>query len=442
MVATVLTAAVVLSLGGVAVVQGYHVKGYSVRSTTVALDVMQQLMTGDEEFFDPAYVEKLGQCWDDTHPDLRQVQDIAWSGLADFFENDGFQEDKWGGTVTVPAYHEYNVSTQSDGVVIYEPCNYASNVAYYHDATEMCNNAGQLSMSRDSEVALIQTFSFLGWGSALWHGSHTVLGAVVDNRFIAILAYIAYQASIENLRDLGASSIITDLTNTPREQNGVEMAATISDMFLNKSPPEWENVTMGIDLPNYYTTFAGIVCSTMTLAFDDAIVDSIIPPLMDLFNLPQEIRDFINNQYLPEIRALTADIRIGLLEKVQLIGNFASTMVKLLYAFVWQEQTLDIPFVFDPEANVRGNELIPVVNAFANRLNDFTFYEENFQNGTAIYPGDAWCNNQEAHSKWHVQSAIGLLDLVYLCDNINGLTSKQRQESSFDLEPLIWALWP
>ena len=56
------------------------------------------------------------------------------------------------------------------------------------------------------------------------------------------------------------------------------------------------------DLPNYYTTFAGIVCSTMTLAFDDAIVDSIIPPLMDLFNLPQEIRDFINNQYLPEVR--------------------------------------------------------------------------------------------------------------------------------------------
>ena len=39
----------------------------------------------------------------------------------------------------------------------------------------------------------------------------------------------------------------------------------------------------------------------MTLAFDDAIVDSIIPPLMDLFNLPQEIRDFINNQYLPEV---------------------------------------------------------------------------------------------------------------------------------------------
>ena len=84
-----------------------------------------------------------------TRNDLFKVQDIAWSGLVDFFENDGFEEDKWGGTVTVPAYHEYNVSTQSDGVVIYEPCNYASNIAYYHDATEMCKHQDRLSIPRE-----------------------------------------------------------------------------------------------------------------------------------------------------------------------------------------------------------------------------------------------------------------------------------------------------
>ena len=64
---------------------------------------------------------------------------------------------------------------------------------------------------------------------------------------------------------------------------------------------------------------------------------------------------------------------------MQLIGNLASALVKLLYAFVWQEHTLDIPFVLEPEANIRGNELIPVVNAFANMLNDFSLYEQNFQ---------------------------------------------------------------
>ena len=89
-----------------------------------------------------------------------------------------------------------------------------------------------------------------------------------------------------------------------------------------------------------------------------------------------------------------------------------------------------------------GAELIPYVNAFANRLNDFTFYEQNFQvrqfycamtvivemivkDGHLIYPGDEWCNPQQPHSKWHLQSGIGLLDLVYLCDNMYQLTGSQ-----------------
>ena len=68
-------------------------------------------------------------------------------GAIDYFENDGFGVDPWGGRDTV--WFEDNATAQEfRGMVIYEPCNYASNVAYYHDATEMCRNAGQLSMSR------------------------------------------------------------------------------------------------------------------------------------------------------------------------------------------------------------------------------------------------------------------------------------------------------
>ena len=40
-----------------------------------------------------------------------------------------------------------------------------------------------------------------------------------------------------------------------------------------------------------------------------------------------------------------------------------------------------------------------------------------------IYPGDAWCNpSQYAHAKWHHESAVGLLDLIYTCDNVHRLT--------------------
>ena len=42
------------------------------------LDAMQQLMTGNAEFFDAAFLGELRACWDDAHPDLATSQDSAW----------------------------------------------------------------------------------------------------------------------------------------------------------------------------------------------------------------------------------------------------------------------------------------------------------------------------------------------------------------------------
>ena len=80
------------------------------------------------------------QCWDDTHPDLRRAEDAAWQGMIDYFLNDGFEADAWG-PKEGSAWSEQNATAQDlYGVVICEPCNYASNVAYFHDATEMCRS--------------------------------------------------------------------------------------------------------------------------------------------------------------------------------------------------------------------------------------------------------------------------------------------------------------
>ena len=69
-------------------------------------------------------------------------------GAIDYFENDGFGVDPWGGRDTV--WFEDNATAQEfRGMVIYEPCNYASNVAYYHDATEMCKSQASLSIPRE-----------------------------------------------------------------------------------------------------------------------------------------------------------------------------------------------------------------------------------------------------------------------------------------------------
>ena len=48
-----------------------------------------------------------------------------------------------------------------------------------------------------------------------------------------------------------------------------------------------------------------------------------------------------------------------------------------------------------------------------------------------IYPGDTWCNpSQYAHAKWHHESAVGLLDLIYTCDNVFRLTSELMSTST------------
>ena len=135
------------------------------------LDAMQHLMSGGSSFFDPGFLRDLAQCWDSTHPNLTQANDNAWKGMMEFWQNDGYGADPWGGCCD-DIWREDNATTQDFlGMLIYEPCNYASNFAYYHLATEVCHSAGAMHMSSDFSSAIIQSASFLAFGSSAFHGA-------------------------------------------------------------------------------------------------------------------------------------------------------------------------------------------------------------------------------------------------------------------------------
>ena len=56
-----------------------------------------------------------------------------------------------------PQWHEDNATVQDfHNILILEPCNYASNIAFCHAATEMCYSSANLSMSREYSVAITQ----------------------------------------------------------------------------------------------------------------------------------------------------------------------------------------------------------------------------------------------------------------------------------------------
>ena len=113
-------------------------------------------------------------------------QDAAWEGFISYSVSNGTYNDTWGGCTWCPQYHEhrptpliYNASVAH--ITIYEPCNFVSNLAYYRIAPEICHAAPSLSISTAQAQALVQGFVALG-GSSFWHGSHTYLGNLYDNK--------------------------------------------------------------------------------------------------------------------------------------------------------------------------------------------------------------------------------------------------------------------
>ena len=80
-----------------------------------------------------------------------------------------------------------------------------------------------------------------------------------------------------------------------------------------------------------------------------------------------------------QFRNLTNGYYLKPRNKLQLQKNFLSTGIKLLYAFVWQENVIENPLVFDPTLNSFGAYNAKFVNTLANELNNFVHYEQNFQ---------------------------------------------------------------
>ena len=124
-------------------------------------------------------------------------------------------------------WFEKNCTVQEFGQIpIWEPCNYASNLAYYHTVTEICKRESWNLPLDDGITTLIfsitfnltfclfvlvksmaTTFAILAQGSAFMHASKTDNGAAADVRLNDLFAYVAYQAIMKNVLPLDSPMI-------------------------------------------------------------------------------------------------------------------------------------------------------------------------------------------------------------------------------------------
>ena len=243
------------------------------------LDDMEVYFHGKGSVYDPVYFDKLNACMAKYDDDiLIESQNNAWKGMMAYFQSNGTssdymgQTDHWGGCTPdtpntrcdVGNYKEDTLTYFGDEkMIIYEPCNYASNIAYYHAATRICDYPNW-SVDDVQINSLKRSFATLAMGSAMWHGSHTYVGYSFDNNMIAVISYLAHQASVSGLP--GDSSILKELSPTPRSKSGVQVSEDLVNMFTNEPVDEWAEILDKADIPHvYFITFAALLATCFSL---------------------------------------------------------------------------------------------------------------------------------------------------------------------------------
>ena len=123
-----------------------------------------------------------------------------------------------------------------------------------------------------------------------------------------------------------------------RSKSAIEITNEFVDMYIEVPVAEWGKLLESADIPNLRLTMCGYISTVLTVLYEQEVVDELVDYLIGLFDLPDDIKVFCLQEFLPEMRLALNASHVDLTgeEFFKLEGNFISTIVKLLYAFLWQ----------------------------------------------------------------------------------------------------------
>jgi len=384
------------------------------------LDSFTQVMTGtDGKYNRKTFKHIIAAMWK-FDPYMYESQNAAWEGLVKYYETNGGQGDHWGGSPS--SYLERNTTLfplpGGRSLLIFEPCNTASNFAYYHMVTSLARRRRWV-MGRANTRALAQTCSALALGSAFFHGSHTRLGSRADNNLIGVMSFILHQASISKLPAQYRSPVITDLSMVRRNQTGVEMAQAITDLYRTRPNTEWLEYFRQLDIPDYYTTWAALIATLLTLLLPQSMVLPVALALASAFGVDDKSVQFLEREYIPQIKNALGKKNLSIFKKHKLFSHAMKMVKKMVFAFKFQEQTFPLEFLKSPLANQLGAFFQFPLNKLSELWTPLNKgISGSLLKGTGVYPGDSWCRSSQPHSLWHAQSAAALLDFFLLVDKM------------------------
>jgi len=306
-----------------------------------------------------------------------------------------------------------------------ERCNFVSNLAYYRAAIRLCEYP-DWNMDVTHRRALKQSFMTLTTGSSLMHMAHTWEGERYDNSMIGIIVYVAYQAIMEKVK---ADDEMHNL-GFPNATNSVPLADRIAHLPLTERPTKWGytiNEMMNHEFQSDYTRMFGglivtILFSTMPNFLAKAVVSGILK-VLDSFGTVPGLTDYLKNTYEPDAEKLVKTYSISTADSIEVFKKFIGTLIKLIWAFSWQEEFFPFlaPVYNHPFVMKLLVDLTPKINAFASKLNGFPQTDAHMASGKNIYPGSGFCDYDSPHALWHEQSANGFVELMLWADYFYGV---------------------
>jgi len=187
---------------------------------------------------------------------------------------------------------------------------------------------------------------------------------------------------------------------------------------LNQRVTEWNATLATFDIPDRYRTIGSLLATSIVFSVNPVVVRIIAGPLAKSFGLSGDDYHFLINQYLPKI--IEASKSMDKTTKKMILKDAVASFAKFGYAFLWFSDagTKASQGIFGSVLNFFGSYILPVFNFKANILNSYDYQIQNFQYGKNLYPGDKRCNKAYPHTKWHVQSAIAIVDAVKLANDL------------------------
>merc|ERR1711988_966091 len=95
--------------------------------------------------------------------------------------------------------------------------------------------------------------------------------------------------------------------------------------------------------------------------------------------LKQEEADFLIQIYMPEFQKVATGVQLSSMEKLSLTLKGVGTLLKLGYAFLWQEEVIPGPWLHSRELNALGGDAMSSINMIANALTGFPHPENKVQ---------------------------------------------------------------